>query len=222
MGWVYFECIECTAETPYQWEARCSCDPDLCNDYCTCSCDCVEYGFENKCQNCYGGLCEIVVSLIMIIKFIVLTVGQILLTVLDINPFLSIEFLSYWIRIFFCYIMTSTYNLCRRTGQLNSLPTEAFMKHIGPCPPGYVSVPIIVSGVCTDWKFCIPKEQVMNGPSYPCDAVCKTQSINLYGRRPDSREFYPRAYYSTNYPRDPLPKYDGTGYEDLKRCRIRC
>lgn len=113
--------------------------------------------------------------------------------------------------------MTSSYNLCRRTGQLNTLPQESFMKHIGPCPPGFVSVPVVINGeACTDWKFCIPKEYVMNGPCYPCDAVGKTKCSNLYCFKKDAhKQNYPKPYYATPYPKYPAPRYDGTGYEGV-------
>jgi len=52
--------------------------------------------------------------------------------------------------------MTSSYNLTRRKNILEPINWGAFQKHIGTCPPGYLTVPVAPSGNCSDWKFCVP------------------------------------------------------------------
>lgn len=129
--------------------------------------------------------------------------------------------------------MTSSYNLSRRKNLLDPINFGAFQKHIGVCPPGYVSVPIAPNGNCSDWKICVPmnnkdgnpitypEKEDYKGPYaetrhfknhlYPNPMIPDQSLQNFYRtetrRNPDVFQLYKEDYFR-------LPnKFNGTGYD---------
>ncbi len=140
--------------------------------------------------------------------------------------------------------MTSSYNISRRPKNklLSPINWDAQQKHIGVCPPGYITVPITQGDPsnpqCSDWKFCVPQKNKEGMPaSYPeiadmvscVDPHVKTRHFfyNLYnhpaGATQSRTNWYPPGKRRTerrnldkeDYFRLPL-KFDGTGYHPTR------
>lgn len=128
--------------------------------------------------------------------------------------------------------MTSSYNISRRPLEDRIRPTNwgAYQRQFGQCGNGFVTVPILPGGNCSDWKFCVPIEKEDGLPaSYPVQE-CKNLvnkhrrfTYDLYDNKdapkrslqnlypPESRRAERRMLDKEDYFRLPMG-FDGTGY----------